>query len=307
MSRRFSWWVSFHLGFIYSYPLLFAFMESIITCKSPQKGKSFSCIETTVKLSPCASSVKALTSCCLYGKVIAPMNVDEATILDFVAKTWKKQISVVPMVDVMKTANLFKFGFETADGRNWALVNGPWCIHGYTLVLQAWSPSVDGTITLNVLRVWIQIHNQPHEYFSRENGYLLGGLVGKVVKLDLEDDKPATWTNFLKILVDIDVQKPLVSGCFFDLISGEKQWLQVKYVKIGIFVTNVAVSVINVGAVSYRLRLRWRRMMASHSPCSALGSPRPWLITTYSLDLRMVVLVLQRPQAWSNMEVRAHR
>ncbi|KAF4374729.1 hypothetical protein F8388_020250 [Cannabis sativa] len=139
------------------------------------------------------------------------------------------------MVDVMKTANLFKFGFETAEDRNWALVNGPWCIRGYTLVLHAWSPSVDGPITLNVLRVWIQIHNLPHEYFSRENGHLLRGLVGKVVKVDLEDDKPATWSNFLKILVDIDVQKPLVSGCFFDLISGEKQWLQVKYVKICIF------------------------------------------------------------------------
>ncbi|KAF4357391.1 hypothetical protein F8388_017901 [Cannabis sativa] len=213
-------------------------MASIIACKSPLKGKSFSCIETTVKLSPCASSVKVLSSCCLYGRVIAPMNVDEATVVEFVAKTWKKQISVVPMVDIMKTANIFKFGFGSAEDRDWALVNGPWCIRGYTLVLHAWSPSVEGSITLNMLRVWIQIHNLPHEYFSRDNGYLLGGLVGKVVRLDLEEDKPATWTTYLMVQVDIDVQKPLVSGCFFDLIYGEKQWLQVKYVKIGIFCYN---------------------------------------------------------------------
>ncbi|KAF4386012.1 hypothetical protein G4B88_031147 [Cannabis sativa] len=166
-------------------------MASIIACKSPLKGKSFSCIETTVKLSPCASSVKVLSSCCLYGRVIAPMNVDEATVVEFVAKTWKKQISVVPMVDIMKTANIFKFGFGSAEDRDWALVNGPW---------------------------W--------------------GLVGKVVRLDLEEDKPATWTTYLMVQVDIDVQKPLVSGCFFDLIYGEKQWLQVKYVKIGIFCYN---------------------------------------------------------------------
>ncbi|KAF4366401.1 hypothetical protein G4B88_019546 [Cannabis sativa] len=122
-------------------------MESIIVNKSPQKGKWFSCLETSVKLSPCASSVKAMPSCCLYGKVIAPMAVDETSVLDFVAKSWKKPVTVVPMVDDMKTSNVFKFGFENADDRNRAHINGPWCIRGFILVLQAWTPSVDGAIT----------------------------------------------------------------------------------------------------------------------------------------------------------------
>uniref|UniRef100_A0A803Q9X9 CCHC-type domain-containing protein n=1 Tax=Cannabis sativa TaxID=3483 RepID=A0A803Q9X9_CANSA len=181
------------------------------------------------------SSAKALASSCLYGKVIAPMIVDIPTVLDFVAKTWKKPVSVVAMVDDVKTSNVFKFGFDNGNDRNWALANGPWCVRGYTLALQDWTPSVDGPIVFNSLRVWVQVHNLPHEFYSSDNGFLLGGLVGSVIKLDMEEDKPASWTTFFKILVDIDIHKPLFSGCFFDLNSGVKQWLQVKFEKIGIF------------------------------------------------------------------------
>ncbi|KAF4354071.1 hypothetical protein F8388_002471 [Cannabis sativa] len=210
-------------------------MEPIIASNSSLKGKNFTCMETSVKLSPCPSSVKALASSCLYGKVIAPMIVDIPTVLDFVAKTWKKPVSVVAMVDDVKTSNVFKFGFDNGNDRNWALANGPWCVRGYTLALQDWTPSVDGPIVFNSLRVWVQVHNLPHEFYSSANGFLLGGLVGSVIKLDMEEDKPASCTTFFKILVDIDIHKPLCSGCFFDLNSGVKQWLQVKFEKIGIF------------------------------------------------------------------------
>ncbi|KAF4377766.1 hypothetical protein F8388_011519 [Cannabis sativa] len=195
-------------------------------------------METSVKLSPCPSSVKALASSSLYGKVIAPMNVDVPTVVEFVAKTWKKPVSIVAMVDDVKTSNVFKFGFDNANDRNWAIANGPWCVRGYTLALQDWTPSVDGPIVFNSLRVWVQVHHLPHEFYSSANGYLLGGLVGNVIKLDLEEDKPASWTTFFKVQVDIDIHRPLFSGCFFDLNSGVKQWLQVKFEKIGIFCYN---------------------------------------------------------------------
>ncbi|KAF4363728.1 hypothetical protein G4B88_000957 [Cannabis sativa] len=210
-------------------------MESIIATNSPLKGKCFSCLETSVNLSLCASSLKALSSCCLMEKW-------------FLLWLWMSQLSwilwprlgrnrflFVAMVDDSKTSNVFRLGFDSAEDRNWALDNGPWCIRGYTLVLQAWTPTIDGSVVFNLLRVWIQLHNLPHEYFSISNGSLLGGLVGKVVKIGLEEDKPALWNQFMKVQVDIDFNKPLVVGCFFDLASGVKKWIQVKFEKIGIF------------------------------------------------------------------------
>ncbi|KAF4380860.1 hypothetical protein G4B88_010790 [Cannabis sativa] len=210
-------------------------MESIIVSNSSLKGKSFTCLETSVNLIPSDSSLKALASCCLFGKVIAPMVVEEINVTDFVAKTWKIPVSVVALVDNEKTSNIFKFGFECADHRNWAIDNGPWCVRGYSLVLQAWTPTIVGPVTFQLMRVWIQIHNLPHEYFSKENGYLLGGMVGKVIKVELEEANPASWSKFMKVLVDIEFDKPLFSGCFCDLATGVKQWIQVKYERIGIF------------------------------------------------------------------------
>ncbi|KAF4390874.1 hypothetical protein F8388_005687 [Cannabis sativa] len=210
-------------------------MASIIIPSSPHKGKCFSCLETSVNLTPSDSSLKALASCCLFGKVVAPMVVEELNVTDFVAKSWKIPVSVVALVDEGKTSNVFKFGFECSDHRNWALDNGPWCIRGYTLILQAWTPSSNGPIDFKFLRVWLQIHNLPHEYFSKANGSLLGGLAGKVVQVELEEDRPASWNKFLKVQVDVEVDKPLFLGCFFDLASGVKKWVQMKYEKIGIF------------------------------------------------------------------------
>uniref|UniRef100_A0A803QNV9 Zinc knuckle CX2CX4HX4C domain-containing protein n=1 Tax=Cannabis sativa TaxID=3483 RepID=A0A803QNV9_CANSA len=181
----------------------------------PAKGKSFYCNEASVTLTPCASSLKALSTFCLYGKVVAPMLVDEATVNDFVAKTWHKPVSVVTLSEESNNSNCFEFRFDLTKDRNLALENGPWCTRGYTLV-----------------------RNLPREYFSMENGNFLGGLAGKVLIVDLKEDKPASWSKHLKILVEIDIAKPLFSGCCFNLVSGVKKWIQFKFEKLGIFCYN---------------------------------------------------------------------
>uniref|UniRef100_A0A803PKL3 Uncharacterized protein n=1 Tax=Cannabis sativa TaxID=3483 RepID=A0A803PKL3_CANSA len=105
--------------------------------------------------------------------VIAPMIVDIPTVLDFVAKTWKKPISVVAMVDDVKTSNVFKFGFD--------------------------------------------------------------------------------------------------NGCFFDINSGVKQWLQVKFERLGFFVTIMS---LNINDVSFCCRGDLRLGVMEFFPIS----PPPWSV-----------------------------
>ncbi|KAF4373126.1 hypothetical protein F8388_019308 [Cannabis sativa] len=170
-------------------------MEPFNTTNAHLKGKCFFCLETTVTLTPSVSSLKALTRLCLYGKLVAPMVVDEGSLADYV-------VSVVALAENAKTFNYFEFGFEVAEDRL-----GP---SEWTMVLS--------------------------RIYSRVTG--LGSENGKVVRVDLENDKPALW---LRVLVDIEYKKLLVSGCFFDLASGEKQWLQFKFEKVGIFCYNYGV------------------------------------------------------------------
>ncbi|KAF4366555.1 hypothetical protein G4B88_001375 [Cannabis sativa] len=223
--------ISYHLMQCHTQPRI---LEAIIAT-NPLKGKFFTCLETTVSLTPSESSLKALSTLGLFGKVVAPMIVDENALVDFVGKTWKKKVSVVAMEDLERISDCFEFGFEAVEDRDWVLQNGPWCFRGYTIVLKEWSPKTAGLIVFKWLRTWLQIHNLPHEYFSCANGNLLGSLAEKVVKVDIEDDKPFTWSKVLRVLMDIDFEKPLVSSCFFNLANGVKQWLQFKYEKVGIF------------------------------------------------------------------------
>ncbi|KAF4354451.1 hypothetical protein F8388_018411 [Cannabis sativa] len=202
--------------------LLSAFMEMVNESCVSLKGKRFSCVEASISLSPCPTSLKALSSLCLVGKVIAPMHVDVEDIADLVTRVWKKNVSIVSLSGTSSKNNFFMFGFINVVDREWALEHGPWTVRGYSLALKDWSPSVEGPASVERLRV----HNLPHEYYSDENATLLGGLVGKVVKVELVAADPTSWKLFYRILVDINIEKPLMSGCYFDLASSAKRWIQ---------------------------------------------------------------------------------
>ncbi|KAF4371964.1 hypothetical protein F8388_000131 [Cannabis sativa] len=201
----------------------------------PLKGKCLSVNDASVKLVPCESSRKALSTFCLLGKVVAPMAVCEANVVEFVAKAWKFPVTVVALIEGPQYTNCFELSFAREEDRSWALDHGPWCIRGYTFFLQVWSSTSDSPVLSDTMRLWVQVHNIPHEYFSMANGLLLGGKAGKVIFVDLKENNPASWSKYLKILIERDYKTPLFSGCFFDLDSGVKRWLQFKYEQVGIF------------------------------------------------------------------------
>ncbi|KAF4355259.1 hypothetical protein G4B88_028295 [Cannabis sativa] len=161
---------------------------------SPLKGKCLSVNDELVKLVPCESSRKALSTFCLLGKVVAPMSVSEANVVEFVAKAWKFPVTVVALAEGPKYTNCFELSFAREEDRSWALDHGPWCIRGYTFFLQVWSSTSESPVLSDMMRLWVQVHNIPHEYFSMENGYLLGGKAGKVIYVDLQENNPASWT-----------------------------------------------------------------------------------------------------------------
>uniref|UniRef100_A0A803P122 CCHC-type domain-containing protein n=1 Tax=Cannabis sativa TaxID=3483 RepID=A0A803P122_CANSA len=137
--------------------------------------------------------------------------------------------------------NCFELGFARAEDRAWASDNGPWCVRGYSFILKAWGPKKSLSGSFDSTRIWMQIHNLPRDYFSVENGKLLGGKAGKVIKVELDEGAPALWSKFLKILIELNVNLPLFSGCFFELESGGHSWIQFKYERLGIFCYNCGI------------------------------------------------------------------
>uniref|UniRef100_A0A803NKJ8 Uncharacterized protein n=1 Tax=Cannabis sativa TaxID=3483 RepID=A0A803NKJ8_CANSA len=66
-----------------------------------------------------------------------------------------------------------------------------------------------------------EIHQLPHEYSSISNGNDLGALAGSVMRFDLYEEKAPSLAKWLRVLIDLDVEKPLFSGCFINLSNGE--------------------------------------------------------------------------------------
>lgn len=68
---------------------------------------------------------------------------------------------------------------------------------------------------------WTHFHKLPHACFSRSSATEIGSLLGKVEKVDIEDERDLTWGSSLRVKVQIDVLKPLKRGIF--LKSGNKE------------------------------------------------------------------------------------
>ncbi|KAF4366561.1 hypothetical protein G4B88_001381 [Cannabis sativa] len=163
------------------------------------------------------------------------VHVKESFIIDLVKNVWKRPALVVPVLSTTNNNNCFELIFEKVDDRNWALLKSPWNVRGELLLLKSWEPSVQKGLSFTHTRLWVQIHKLPVELFSVTNGNKLGARVGNVVVVDLDEENPASWAKWLRVLVEIDIEKPLFSGCFINVGDEANAWVQYKYEKIGAF------------------------------------------------------------------------
>ncbi|KAM6556074.1 hypothetical protein CsatB_003093 [Cannabis sativa] len=199
-------------------------------------GKCFYVSEASLSLVPSTSATQALSKFCLIGKVLTSKTLEEKEVETLCANLWKTCVKVDTPLLGHTSSNVFRFGFEKVADRRWVLDNGPWCIKGNSLVLLAWSSGFGPKeLSFDNLRLWLQIHFLPHEFFTRLNANLIGAQAGKVLSIDLDESKPVTWNKWIRVQVEVDVNKPLFCGCFFKLLNGVNSWVQIKYENLGSF------------------------------------------------------------------------
>ncbi|KAF4365176.1 hypothetical protein G4B88_013073 [Cannabis sativa] len=155
--------------------------------------------------------------------------------IDLVKNVWKRPARVVPVLATTINNNCFELIFKKVEDRNWALLRSPWNFRGKVLLLKSWEPSVLNGSPFTHTRLWVQLHKLPVEFFSVSNGNKLGSRVGNVVVVDLDEENPASWAKGLRVLVEIDIGKPLFSGCFINVGDEANVWVQFKYEKVGAF------------------------------------------------------------------------
>ncbi|KAI7994977.1 hypothetical protein LOK49_LG11G01737 [Camellia lanceoleosa] len=87
---------------------------------------------------------------------------------------------------------------------------------------------------------WVQVHGLPLEKLTKRNGEIIGAKIGRLIRVEAHCEGLLLYRNFLRIMVEIDVTKPIPRG--FSLRSGQAQgegdvtlWISFKYEKLSNF------------------------------------------------------------------------
>lgn len=144
-----------------------------------------------------------------------------------------KMGSNLRIVDVGKNILQFKFNFRYQ--MEWVERNGPWNFVNNLLVLCRWTKGLSvNNILFTQSPFWIQIWGLPFESMSKEVGRDLGSKIGKYI-----ESNKRSWLSeqakFMRICVDLPINKPLRRGGYIINSDGEKYWVSFKYERLPCF------------------------------------------------------------------------
>ncbi|KAA3468387.1 GroES-like zinc-binding alcohol dehydrogenase family protein [Gossypium australe] len=100
------------------------------------------------------------------------------------------------------------------------LSQGPWLVYGQYLTVQPWTKEFSPSQPFpNIVLAWIRLPGLPGYLYKKKIIEEIGGLIGKVVRLDLNTNSK-TRGRFARMVVYINLDKPLTVEV---LINGMKQ------------------------------------------------------------------------------------
>ena len=114
-----------------------------------------------------------------------------------------------------------------------------WYVNGFLLSIQVWSLSATlGDLTLSAVLFWIQIHGLPLQNMTIKNAITIGKGLGPLIMVEDNSGVEVTFRSFLKILVSIDVSKPLNPGFNLSMEDGSTSWVNLRYERLDIYCTD---------------------------------------------------------------------
>ncbi|KAK9996626.1 hypothetical protein SO802_021312 [Lithocarpus litseifolius] len=124
--------------------------------------------------------------------------------------------------------HLVLFVFKKKEDLEQVFHSEPWCFDKHLVVLQRY----DQDVLVNDLKFdratfWIQVHDIPIRYMSREVAESICDIVGEVCRSigGVEEDGG----RFMRVKVTLDTSLPLCHGRLITLGNGNKHWVSFKY------------------------------------------------------------------------------
>ncbi|KAH7833400.1 hypothetical protein Vadar_005988 [Vaccinium darrowii] len=112
------------------------------------------------------------------------------------------------------------------------LNGGPWNFGNHLLALQRWVPGMKADqVQFHDMAFWVQIWGLPFEFVNRTIGEITGRKIGHFLAVDnrmVGGEKG----KFIRVRVELPLDKPIKRGGFITLGSGTKYWVDYKYERL---------------------------------------------------------------------------
>lgn len=127
---------------------------------------------------------------------------------------------------------LFQFKFSLESQLKWVIENGPWCFDNHLLVLRRWEKGMTAmNVSFSRIQLWVQVWGLPFDLMNAEVGKVLGEGLGDVLDVDVKAFT-SDQSHFLRVRVDLPLDKPLRRGAPVVSPEGDRTWVGFKYERI---------------------------------------------------------------------------
>jgi hypothetical protein len=148
-----------------------------------QQANKLVCKEGRFTLNASANASDQVDKRTLVRKVVADKVLNKNKVMVITTKAW---VPTEGMSVKVVGENLFLFVFNAEADKKRVECQAPWNIDGYHLILKKPTKNqLPREINFSTTNFWVQAHNLPLEYISKENAIIIGNSMGKFMEADL--------------------------------------------------------------------------------------------------------------------------
>jgi hypothetical protein len=129
--------------------------------------------------------------------------------------------------------NLFVFQFSCLGDWRKVMEEGPWLFRGNVVLLEKYDGvTKPSTVKFKKLAIWARVYDLPTCFRNEKIGHQLGDKIGDTLWVEPDNDVKG-WRDYLRIRVNMDIDKPLTRIIFVSFGKEEKREVfRVKYEKL---------------------------------------------------------------------------
>lgn len=166
----------------------------------------------------------------LSGEIVGENSVNLTGLKQMMMKLWCAE-GCLKVVEIKN--KMYQFIFSSEEERKRVLERRPWTFENQ-LVLQLWKNDIDkATAAFNTSQIWVHAWHIPAQLFSTATAWKIGKVFNQCNNVFIPECDSKNG-RYVKILVEIDVTKPLIRGTNLSF-EREKKWLDFKYENLFFF------------------------------------------------------------------------